>query len=142
MQKFREMNKGKLFAWIVLLSMGLLCAQNVKIHSHNLDHDHFQKHGHNSIENTAEHSHLAKAHLSTDISHADHHDEVVSETDVSPNALLKNISSQVLTLALLVTALTLHFPKFYQYLSYRRHNDDIRLLRRYQHSPPLRAPPL
>ena len=142
MQKFREMNKAKLFAWIVLLSMGLLCAQNVKIHSHNLDHDHFQEHGHNSIENIAEHSHIAKAHLSTDISHADHHDEVVSETDASPNALLKNISSQVLTLTLLVTTFLLLSPKFYQYLSYRRRNDDIWLPRRYQYSPPLRAPPL
>jgi hypothetical protein len=141
MQKFREMNNAKLFAWIVLLSMGLLCAQNVKIHSHNLDHNHFQEHGHHSIETTAEHSHLAKAHLSTDISHADHHDEVVSETDASPNALLKNISSQGLVIALLIAVLTLLFPRPYQYLSYRRRDDDTYLPRRYLHSPTLRAPP-
>ena len=138
MQKFREMNKAKLFAWIVLLSMGLLCAQRARDSALNLEQSAVAE----DVNGCQVRLEAVLEKLSADISHSDHHDEVVSETDASPNALLKNISSQVLTLALLVTALLLLFPRFYQYLSYRRRNDDIWLPRRYQYSPPLRAPPL
>lgn len=121
--------------------MALLCAQSVKLHVHNFDHDHDQRHGHITA-GAAEHSHLSEAHLSTDVSHGDHHDEVVSELDASPDGLLKKASSNVVVLALLATLFTLLLPGFYQQIFHRRRDKGAILPRRYHLFPPLRAPPL
>lgn len=137
---FRQTKKRNLFLWALLLSIALLCAQGVKLHVHSLDHD--QQHSHIATEAAAEHSHLSEAHLSTDVSHSDHHDEVVSELDVSSHGLLKKVSSSVLTLALLVTMFALLLPAFYRQTFHRRRDIDTILPWRYHLSPPLRAPPL
>ena len=140
MRIFQKISKSALAIWVISFSVALLSAQNLKLHTHNLDHDHVQGHEHISIEETHDHLHLADAHFSIDISHADHHDEVVSEVKVSPDGLMKNDFSKVLTLALLAVLLVLLLPSLFQSIFYRWHNEFI-FTRRYQHSPPLRAPP-
>lgn len=134
---FRQTKKRTLFLWTLFLSMTLLCAQGVKLHVHSLDHNH----GHIAAEAAAEHSHLSEAHLSTDVSHGDHHDEVVSELDVSSYGLLKKASSNALTLALLVTLFALLLPAFNQQPFHHRRDRDAILPWQYHLSPPLRAPP-
>ncbi|NOX43621.1 MAG: hypothetical protein GXP19_07805 [Gammaproteobacteria bacterium] len=141
------MKKRTLFLWTLLLSMVLLCAQGVKLHVHSLDHDYDQTHSHIAAEAAAKHSHLSEAHLSTDISHGDHHDEMVSEVDVSPygllkKGLLKKVSTSALTLALLATVVILLFAGFYQQIYHRRRAKDFIFRWRYLLFPPLRAPPL
>ncbi len=121
---FRQTQKQTLFLWTLLLSVALLCAQGVKLHVHNLDHDHDQQHSHIAAETIAEHSHLSEVHLSTDISHGDNHDEVLSELDVSAYGLLKKVSNSVLTLALLVSVFALLLPAFYRQTFHRRRDKD------------------
>ncbi|MEN8180010.1 MAG: hypothetical protein ABFS39_15520 [Pseudomonadota bacterium] len=138
---FRQTTKRTSFLWALLLSVALLCAQGVKLHVHSIDHDHDQRHGHMTTE-AAEHSHLSEAHLSSDVSHGDHHDEVVSELDASPDGLLKKVSSNVFMLALLATVFSLLLLGFYQHAFHRRSDNDAILPWRYLLSPPSRAPPL
>jgi len=140
MNFFRQTKKRTLFLWVLLLSIALLCAQGVKLHAHSLDHD--QEHSHIGVLAATEHSQLSKVHLSTDVSHEDHHDEVTSEIDVSSYGFLKKVSNSVLTLALFVTLLILFNTGFYRQIFARRHNKIAFIPRRYVNSPPLRAPPL
>jgi len=125
-----------------LLSIALLCAQGITLHVHNLGHEHDQQHDHLAAELAVKHSHLSETHLSTDASHGDHHAEVVSEFGASPDGLLKKISYNVLTLALLATVLALLFPSFYQLIFPRRRDIGVIFAWQYRLSPPLRAPPL
>lgn len=146
---FRKMKKRSLLLWTLLLSMALLCAQGVKLHVHSLDQEHDQelRHSHIAVEITTghshtDHSHLSKAHLSTDISHSDHHEEMISELDVTPYGLMKKVSSYVLTLALLTALLALLVPGYYRQVIRHDRIKDSYLSWRYHLSPPLRAPPL
>ena len=95
-----------------------------------------------SSEIVTEHSHLSDVHLTIDASHTDHHDEVISEKNASPQALLKQISSISPTLAVFVVAFILMFYGAYAIALYRRFDINIAISRRYILSPPLRAPPL
>ncbi len=122
--------------------MALLGVQGVKLHVHNLGHDHGQQHGHISAEETGDHSHLSVAHFSSDISHTDHHDEITSEVDAGQDGLLIKVSSSILLLALLATTFTLFMPGFYRYTFHLRRENDTNIPWRYHISPPLRAPPL
>ena len=122
--------------------MALLCSQGVKLHVHELDHDHDQQHGHIPAEETLEHSHLSVAHLSSDISHIDHHEEVVSEIDASQDGLQVKVYSGIFLLALLASVFTLILPNFYRYKFHLRRANDTNIPWRYHISPPLRAPPL
>ena len=122
--------------------MALLCTQSVKLHVHDLDHGLGQQHEHAPGDGAVEHLHLAEAHLSIDTSHADHHGEVVSEIDLSPDVLLKNISVSQLTLAIFAILLILPPHRMYRHSSHRRRKDFTVLMWRYHLSPPLRAPPL
>ena len=128
--------------WAILLSVALLGAQDVKLHVHDLGHDHGQQHGHIPAEGTAGHTHLSDAHLSTDISHVDHHEEIASEVNAGQEGLLAKISSNILLLAILASALIVFLPVFYRYTFHRRHEIDTDIPWRYHISPPLRAPPL
>lgn len=137
---FRQMKKPTLYLWTLLLSVVLLCAQGVKLHVHSFDHD--QQHSHIAAEDVATHSHLSEFHLSTDIAHIDHHGELVPEFDASPDCFLKKVSSNVLTLALLVTLFAFLLAGFYQRTFLRYRARDTIIFWRYLLSPPLRAPPL
>jgi len=140
MNYFRQTSKRTLFLWTLLLSIALLCAQGIKLHAHSLDHD--PGRGHIGFQSTADHSHLSKVHLSTNITHEDHHDEVTSEVDISLYGFMKKVSNGLLTLALFVTLFTLLYTGFYRKTFYRRSNKIVLIPWRYVNSPPLRAPPL
>ncbi len=139
---FRKMKKRTLYLWAILLSIAVFCAQGVKLHVHSLDHDHEQQQSHISSLGVAEHSDMSVAHLSTDISHIDHHNEAVSEIDASPDGLLKMGASNIPEMALLATIFTSLLLGFYQQTFHRRRDKDAITRRRYHFSPPLRAPPL
>jgi len=142
MNFYPKTKKRTLYFWAILLSMALLCAQGVKFHVHDLDHDHGQQHSHIPVEGTVEHSHLSVAHLSSDISHVDHHEEVVTEIDASQDGLLIKVSNSISLQALLATAFTLLLPGFHRYTFHSRRENDSSIPWRYYISPPLRAPPL
>jgi len=137
----RQTKIHALFPWILVLSIALVSTQGVKLHVHGLGHDHDQRHSH-TCPKAVEHPHLSEPHLSTDLSHDDYHDEVVSELDANPDGLLKKVSSTVLILALFAMVLTLLLSGFNQLISHRRRDNGVNLSWRYLYSPPLRAPPL
>jgi hypothetical protein len=137
----QRMQKRTLILWVLLLSIALLCAQGTKLHVHSVGHDHEQRHS-VTLEVATQHLHQSGIHLTTDVSHADHHDEVVSEQDANPQALLKKMASYGPMLAIFVIAFIFLLHSFNVItLHYRRKNDLI-ITRRYILSPPLRAPPL
>lgn len=140
MNYYRKLNNTTLFFWVMLLSIALLCAQGVKLHVHNLGHEHGDQHTHDSIQTTA-HDHLSIAHLSTDVSHSDHHTEVVSESDACPDCLLTKITNKTPFMALLVILISLALFGLYQITFSRRCDDKIIFYWRCHLIPPLRAPP-
>lgn len=133
---FFNTNKKTYLLWAIFLSLAIVCAQSVKLHVHNIEHDH------SPVESAIEHSHVSEFHLSVDISHAEYHHEVMPEIDLGMNALIKDISDKVITLALLVTVLALFLYSFYSNSFFRRRRIDAVFYWRYNLSPPLRAPPL
>lgn len=137
---FQHMKKRSLFLWVLLLSIALLCAQGVNLHLHGFGHEQ----GHSvAPEFTVEHSYQSGIHLTTDTSHSDHHDEVISELDASPQALLKKISSNGSMQTIFIITFTFLFHRFYVLTFHRRrYDDDLIIAWRYILSPPLRAPPL
>jgi hypothetical protein len=145
----RKAQKSTLYLWVILLSVTLLCAQGVKLHVHSLDHDHDHHHGHANLSVTEEnihieneHTHLSIAHLSTDDSHIDHHDEVISESDACPDCLLTKIAAKTPFMALLAILFTLVLSELFRYTLNRRVDEDEPVpSRRYHLTPVLRAPP-
>ena len=144
MSIFRRIGKREiiLWLWILLLSIVFLFGQSVKFHSHSLDHADKPQPSHQYSEGVEEHTNPGVAHLSIDTSHPDHHTEIASEIDTSQYALLKVLSSKVLTVALLITLLVFFCPGFYQLIVHRRNSNPTINFWRYHFSPPLRAPPL
>jgi len=140
MNFFRQTKKRTLFLWTLLLSIALLSAQGIKLHVHSLDHN--QEYDHISIESLVDHSKISKVHLSTDVTHEDHHDGITSELDVSYYGFMKKVSNSVLTLVFFFILFTLFFISSYRQIFYRRRNNIAMLPWRYINSPPLRAPPL
>jgi len=143
MMIFRRMKKPALYLWAFLLSVSLLCAQGVKLHVHSFgqEHDHGQQYHQITNEAVIQHSRLSKIHLSADISHTDHHDEVLLELEANPDGFLKKVSN-ILTLALLTTLFALLLVRFYQQRSLRYRENIVVFPPRYLFYPPLRAPPL
>ena len=139
---FHQMKKRTLFLWVVLLSITLLCVQSMTLHIHAFDQDHEQGYSHIGEEAVNEHSHLTEAHLSSDISHYYHHDEIMSEIDVNQDALMKKVSSNVIVLAFFSIVITILLSNIFLRIFYRHRNDNINIPWRYLLSPPLRAPPL
>jgi len=147
MNHFRHMKKPTLLLWTILLAIAIFCAQGMKLHVHSFGHDHEQQSSSISPEVVTEHSHLSDIHLSdihltTDVSHADHHNEVVSEQNASPRALLKQQPAYGSMLAIFVIAFILILYGPYVITLHRRFDINIAISLRYILSPPLRAPPL
>jgi hypothetical protein len=140
----RKNNKKNkvLLTWIILLSVVLLFGNSIKLHVHDLSHSHDQQKSHNLVIGHGEHLAVARAHLSIDYSHSDHHMENAIEIDISPNALLKDLSGKVFALVLLSTLILLFLSGFYPFSFRRLHSNNVIFSRRYLLSPPLRAPPL
>ncbi len=142
MEFFRRINRRRLLQWSLLLSLLLLCSQGATLHVHNLDHGHdgHLQHTHTTDEGGA-HTRLSKAHYAHDRSHAEYHDNIVSEVEVAPEGVLKSLSSKILTLALLAILFTLLLPAPSRQLPHRRRESRLTLHRHHLLSPPLRAPP-
>jgi hypothetical protein len=130
-----NLNKSRM-CWVLLLSLALLCAQGLKLHSHHIDHTH------TTSESAIQHTHASEFHLSVDVSHAGHHHEAVSELDLGLNALPQKNSVKVLTLAFLVTILVLYLSSTYLLSCSRRRSRQVNVVWRCHFFPPLRAPPL
>ena len=139
----RKNNNDKvLWTWTILLSIVLLFGNSIKLHVHDPSHFHDQQISHNLVIGHSEHLAVARAHLSIDYSHSDHHMENAIEIDISPNALLKDLSGKVFALVLLGTLILLFLSGFYPFSFRRLHSNNVIFSRRYLLSPPLRAPPL
>lgn len=141
LQRLRKLNST---LWVLLLSVALACVQSVKLHVHTIDHENHQQQNSIStqVDSAAQHSHLSDAHLATNTSHGDHHDEFISELDVSPDGFLKKLSSNIFILALIATIVMLLLQAIGSQLCRRRDNNHATVTSRYLLSPPLRAPPL
>lgn len=142
MESIRRINRQTLLVWCLLLSLLLLCAQGVTMHIHIVDHAHdkYLDHSH-FIGETSDHSHISKAHLSNDTFHNDHHNEAVTEIDVTPEGVLKNLSNNIIALALFALLLILVLPITSRQVRHRIHKNPSTLYHYYLISPPLRAPP-
>lgn len=138
---FQRMHKPTLFLWVLLLSVALLSAQAVKLHVHNFGHDHEQRHS-IAPEVATEHLHQSGIYLTTNVSHATHHDEIISEQGLNSQALLKKMASYGPMLAIFVIAFTFLLHSFNVMTLQRRRDKDVITVRRYILSPPLRAPPV
>jgi hypothetical protein len=139
MEDFRRINNKLMPAWAVLLSLLILSAQGVTLHIHSVDHDPHQSH--HSIDDLIDHEHPGQAHVSFDSSHQDHHDEVASEIEACPDCILKQVSANLLSIALVAIVLFLLTPGFYRTrLLYNR--GKVSLPPQFHILPPLRAPPL
>ncbi len=140
MRFFRQTNRRALLVLSLLLSLALLCAQEVRLHVHSLDHNHGDHLSH-SIDDAGGHAHLSKAHFAQDMSHSDHHDGAVADVDISPDGLLKNFNDNIFAVALIAFFFALLlFVSSRQFVHHSREGKLI-LHRRYVLSPPLRAPP-
>ncbi|MDH5259737.1 MAG: hypothetical protein OEX07_17115 [Gammaproteobacteria bacterium] len=138
MEYFRQINKQTLLIWSVLLSFSLLCAQEMSLHTHDLEHGSEQSHLY-AMDN--DHKHFSAAHFSHDTSHDVHHDSDISKVDISPVGVLKNTKTQILALALIVFIFMLvNFSASRQLIISRRKSRYV-IQKRYILSPPLRAPP-
>ena len=140
----RQHRRPVFFLWIVLISIMLLCAQNLQFHVHNLDHHGpLQQHDSQIEMNDGEHGQVAMKHLSIDSSHADHHDQSVVEMDASPETILNQISINGASAVLFALIFTLVILGFYAlYIPRTRSLANFVPLRRFHLFPLLRAPPL
>jgi len=142
MKLFRQTNRHALLLLSLLLSVSLLCAQELGLHVHSLDHGHGDHHSHaHAIDEAAGHAHLSKAHFAQDTSHNDHHDGTVSEVDISPDGLLKNASNNIFAIALIAFFFVLVMFVPSRQLVRCCRESKLTLHRYYLLSPPLRAPP-
>ncbi len=118
--------------WSFFLSLAVLCAQDVKLHSHDIQ-------PHHSAE-ASNHAHLSKAHFAHDSSHK-HHNSVVFEVDITPDGVLKSLNNNVFVIALFTLFFTLMAFISSRQLVQRCRESKLILHRYYLFSPPLRAPP-
>lgn len=139
MGSLRKTKKSTLYLWVILLSVALLGSQGLKMHVHDIGHDH---HNHSDQITVVEHNHMSIAHLSLDDSHGDHHDKVIYETDACPHCLLTKIFNNIpLTALISLLFISLLFGISRQ--TYFRHVDEHYIQTRWPHfTPLLRAPPL
>jgi len=142
MNYFRQINKWTLLLWSSLLLVWL-CVQGTTLHVHLLDHSHSGHHDHShAAGETSDHTHVAKLHFSHDASHHEHHENVISEVEISPEGVSKNLSAKLLTFALFAFIFTTLFFASRRTIVQRHWETSLLDLGRYIVSPPLRAPPL
>ena len=127
-----------------MISIMLLCAQNLQFHVHSLDHpEPLQQHDSQIEMHNVEHGQIAMKHLSIESSHADHHDLSVVEMDASPETILKQLSMNGASVALFALIFTLIILGFYAlYVPRTRSLTNFLPIRRFHLFPLLRAPPL
>lgn len=122
--------------------MALLASQGLKLHVHDIGHDHHDHHSHVGQITMVEHNHMSIAHLSLDDSHSDHHDKVIYESDACPDCLLTKISTNI-PLTPLISLLFVFLLFGVNRHAYIRQQGDDNFKARWRHFIPLlRAPPL
>lgn len=140
MHFFRQIDRPTLLLLSLLLSLSLLFAQEVGLHSHSFDHVHGDNHV-NVIDDTTKYSHLNSAHFALDASHNDHHHGAIAEIDVSPDGLLKSVNNTIVSIALIILLFLLVMPTPSRKGVHRHRESKLILHKHYILSPPLRAPP-
>lgn len=145
MNSFRQINKHTLLLWSLLACLALLSVQGVKLHAHNLDHKPsglFPDYSfHVIVGHVANEADYHQDFLAHHMSH-DHHDNGVSEIDISPDGLLKSSNNSTYSLelfAMFFVLMALFVPQ--QQLVQRCRKRKLAFHRFYAVSPPLRAPP-
>ena len=111
------------------------------LHVHNSDHEHNDQPNGHLINEAGSHEHLSKAHFISATSHDDHHDDLLSEIDISPDGLLKNFNSNAFAIAFFALFFTLMIFASSRQLVQRCRESKLILQSYYLLSPPLRAPP-
>lgn len=126
-----------------MISIMLLCTQNLTFHIHSLDHhEPLQQHDSQIEMNNGEHDHIAMKHLSIDSSHDDHHDLLVVEMDASPETIFKQPSLNGSSVALFALFFTLLILGIYTRYIPRACGLTIFVpVKRFHLFPLLRAPP-
>ncbi len=123
---------------ILCLALALMFVQGLQLHVHTYDHDH--EHHEEGI--ISGHAHIDKAHSAHSVPGTEHHDEVLSEVDLLPEGLLKNLSFGALVIALLTAAVIVFLaPPLCARIIWRRNRNSPPVPWRYSLRPPLRAPP-
>ena len=140
----RQPRKPVFFLWIVMISIMILCTQNLQFHVHSLDHpEPLQQHDSQIEMHNIEHGQFAMKHLSIDSSHVDHHDLSVVEMDASPQTILKQLTMNGASVALFALIFTLILSGFYALYVPGTHSlISFVPIRRFHLFPLLRAPPL
>lgn len=142
MDSFRKKKKSTLYLWILFLSVALLCSQGLKLHVHDIGHDHHDQHSHSDQITVIEHNHVSIVHLSLDDSHGDHHDQVIYESDACPDCLLTKVFNNV-PLAALISVLFILLLFGISRRTFIRQGEEHKVQTRWPHfTPLLRAPPV
>lgn len=127
-----------------MISIMLLCVQNLQFHIHSLDyHGPLQQHDSQIEMTNGEHGQIAIRHLSIDSSHADHHDLLVIEMDAGPDTIFRQSSINGSSVVLFVLIFMLLVLMIYAlYVPRTRSLTNFAPNRRFHLFPLLRAPPL
>ena len=128
--------------WVIVFTLSLLLAYNLTFHIHSLSHNSSLAHDHGSMLDEASHDEIAFKHLSTDMSHADHHAGLIAEMAATPDAVFQNLTIDltsvdlVLLYALLITVTATKLLA----TPFRSYNPPFQN-QRFHLVPSLRAPP-
>ena len=142
MEFFRALRKPIAVFGGVIFALSALLGHNLTFHVHSLGHDSSATHEHGPIPFEADHGDITLKHLSTDVSHANHHDGVVLELAATPDAVLQNLSIDpsaidvVLIVVLLIIGSTAR-----GYITIARSYTVLLQPQRFHLIPALRAPP-
>ena len=124
--------------WVVILSLMLLWSQGVRLHVHSYAHEHERL---SASDRHCALDHGSEVHLAIAAQDAEHHADVMSELDISPEGIPAHAGVQLFVWGLL-TILILFEPLIRKGLVIPRHTIHWRLPWRFHVlSPPLRAPP-
>ncbi len=142
MKFFRALKKPIAAVGLVFFTLTVLLAHDVSFHIHSLDHDSVSAHEHHALSLEAGHVDVALKHLSTDMSHADHHHGVVIELSATPNGVLRNFSINPSSIDLiLILVLVLAGGIAASGITTRHPYTPSTQPQRYHLVPALRAPP-
>jgi len=123
--------------WLLYLALALIGTQSANIHLHVYGHPH---HAEEPV--TGGHDHLSAMHICGTACDTSHDHENVTEWDIAPEGVVKNLSFGSLILALLASVITVFFTQgLCPRIGWHR---AINTLPWWQTAlrPPLRAPPI
>lgn len=123
--------------WLLYLTLTFIGVQGVNIHLDVYDHQH---HAEEAI--TSVHDHHSSTHICGTTCNVNHGHESITELDITPEGIVKNLSSSSLILALLTSVIFVYLaPRCCVRISWRRNPNTLPLWQ-FALRPPLRAPPV